>query len=421
MTPKQISIILHLYQPSIQTASVFKQIYESSYQPLLKILKNNKNANFTLNMPLSLLEIMDSYGYSSWLSDIAKLYETGKIELTGTGAYHPLLSQFNEKMREDQIVLNEYGLGYYFGKRTGFEGEKSILLKDVNGFFPPELAVDEAVLRTISGLNYSWILIDQCAIESYSNPIVEHASGIVLVVRNTQISNNIAFNRGFNTNPVVEMINDSTENSIIIALDGETFGHHNKEGILYLDTLIDSLASAGHNLRKVSDTILYNQHEHTLSVCEKIMPSTWGATLEDVQKGNILPFWKIEGNFIQNTLWELYSFIAQRYDNCIEPKCDTHNLENLPVWKNDTINSFESDDLKKYIMTKMSYARLVASDVAWWASNKELFNGEHVFDPLFISNYLEFASTVADFTSDDELKVYIEKVRSQVHLQSSKS
>jgi len=410
MTPKQISIILHLYQPSIQSSAIFKQIYDSSYYPLLKLLKNNKNAHLTINAPLSLLEMMDIYGYSSWLESIAKLYETGKIELTGSAAYHPLLSQFSEKMQEDQIVLNEYGLGYYFGENKGFEGEKAILLKNVSGFFPPELAVNENVLRVVSGLGYSWVLVDSCAIPTAVDSIFQHGSGMALVKRNTELSNHIAFFRGFDPRHTLEKIEATTEDTLILAFDGETFGHHNKEGILYLDTLVDSLAQAQNKISTVSSLIKNVQATQALPMVDSIVASSWGASMEDIEQGVPLPFWKMPSHALHTALWEFYAYVDNAYQQLVAPKSDTTNLENVPLWKNEIAGNLADAELKKYIMTKLSYVRLVASDSAWWACEKKLLNGDVVYDKEFIKRHLELAVTVATFTQDLELQSIISKL-----------
>lgn len=80
---------------------------------------------------------MDKYGYYEWIDDVKNLYDNERVELVGSGAYHPLLTQLPIELMEDQIILNEKGLGYYFGSRKDFEGSPAIMLKDVKGFFPP--------------------------------------------------------------------------------------------------------------------------------------------------------------------------------------------------------------------------------------------------------------------------------------------
>ena len=130
-----IGFLFHLYQPIIQEEVTFRKVAGESYLPLVKFLKDKKYLKVTLNTPLSLLEQMDKYGYNEWLSDVKTLVESGRVELVGSGAYHPLLTKIPVDIAERQVILNEFGLGYYFGRRTGFEGESAVLVKNLNGFF----------------------------------------------------------------------------------------------------------------------------------------------------------------------------------------------------------------------------------------------------------------------------------------------
>jgi len=160
----KVAIVLHLYQPPTQEEAVFRQVATECYIPLLKFIKNQKNSKFTLNVPLSLLEQMDKYGYNYWLNDLKDMVSSERVEILGSAAYHALLPKVPAQFVEREIVLNEYGLGYYLGARQGFEGEPSIMLKNVSGFFPPELAVSTDLLHTVSSMGYSWMLVDETSI-----------------------------------------------------------------------------------------------------------------------------------------------------------------------------------------------------------------------------------------------------------------
>lgn len=413
MLPKTVSFILHLYQPSIQSSAVVKQIYESSYSPLLKILKNNKNAHVTLNMPLSFLEILDAYGYGEWISDVAKLYELGKIEITGSAAYHALLSQFDSRVIEDEIVINEYGLGYYFGKKTGFEGEKSILIKDIHGFFPPELAVNDNVLDCLGNLGYQWVLVDSCAIGAASTlgTVLEYKQGLKVLLRDTQLSNAIAFHRGFDIYNFVTSLKSSNDSHIFIALDGETFGHHNKDGILYFDSLLDSLTKEGIEVTTPSSFV---NSLKSLKGINEIKDSSWGATSNEVTLGNTLPFWKNSTNEAQSIVWEIMLHIQDQYLNLRTPAKDTHNLENVALWKNDTAVSLEDPELQKYLMLQFSYLRSLMSDALWWLSGGQLYNGENVYDTTFAKKYVEMLQAMSVLASDSALDDLISKLNSSL-------
>lgn len=54
-----ISLLLHIYQPPTQHSFVLKEIANTCYSPLLKLLKSKKNIQLTFNIPLSLLEWLE--------------------------------------------------------------------------------------------------------------------------------------------------------------------------------------------------------------------------------------------------------------------------------------------------------------------------------------------------------------------------
>ncbi len=155
----KLAFLLHLYQPVTQDEWTFKKIAKASYIPLIKLIKNKK-INVTLNIPLSLLEQMDNYGYSSWIKDIKELVEQEIINVTGSAAYHSLLTKAPKDLAQQQIILNEYGNGFYIGRQTGFEGEQAILVRDFNGFFPPELAINKNIHNILNDFGYHWVIVN---------------------------------------------------------------------------------------------------------------------------------------------------------------------------------------------------------------------------------------------------------------------
>ena len=188
----KLGLLLHLYQPLTQESGVFNDIASSCYLPLLKLIKNQKDFKVTLNVPLSLLQQMEYYGFSLWIDSLKELVDAGKVEITGSAAYHPLLTKIPVEYAEKQIILNEYGLGYYLGRKTGFEGEPSVMIRNLNGFFPPEMAIDESVLNILDDLGYKWVVVDESALagDNYRNRVIALKDrNIKLVVRDREMSN----------------------------------------------------------------------------------------------------------------------------------------------------------------------------------------------------------------------------------------
>src|SRR3989344_4396046 len=99
-----IAFLLHAYQPPQQNASVFSDIAKQCYLPLVKLAKARKDFNFTLNIPLSTLEWFEKEKMEPFFYDVKSLYEAGRVEFTGSGAYHQILTKISAEEACRQIV-----------------------------------------------------------------------------------------------------------------------------------------------------------------------------------------------------------------------------------------------------------------------------------------------------------------------------
>jgi len=157
---KELGLIIDLNQPLVNEESVIKRSITDFYNPLARLLKSYKNISFSLNIPLSTLELWEKHGAAGLILDFKDMYQNEKFELINSSPYGLHLTRLPEKIIESQLILNEYGIGYYLGSRQGFEGEPSIMLRDVTGFLPVfNDLVDEGVLKVLLDFDYSWFAI----------------------------------------------------------------------------------------------------------------------------------------------------------------------------------------------------------------------------------------------------------------------
>lgn len=376
-----VSFLLHLYQPSFQEPTVLKKVTDTCYIPLIKLLKQRRDFNITLNIPLSLLELFENNGYQSLIEDLSTLVARNQVELIGTSSYHALLPRLNTTYMEKQIIMQEYGLGYYFGRHTGFEGEKSILIKDLNGFFPPELAVNDTLLGVLDSLGYTWVLADPSAVEgtkTTSGFYKTKYKNLALVVRDRELSNILAFKRDADISNITN--NFSEDRNIIIALDGETFGHHNTLGVTLLSNLYDFLTESDIKLMTVSDAVSNSIIKNTVSVVE----SSWGGTDEEV-RNNPYPIWDIKDNTLQQLLWELLNTV-QNINLSYESNLLHDEFNNINIWDVKSIDKNINElNVKRSLLTLALILKSQNSDQFWWASGYKLHTG----DTLYSKNMLE--------------------------------
>lgn len=415
-----LAFLLHIYQPPNQDDRIVKEIAESSYLPLLKAIKGNQNISLTINIPLSLAYQMHKHGFSDFLSGLKELYDSERVELTSSGAYHPLLTKIDPRLAEREIILNEYGLGYYFGKDKGFEGEEAIMLKNVNGVFPPEMAVNYDLVKLLDEMGYTWVAVDESAIPpqqlSY-NPVYSFKDlDIKAICRHTGLSNILSFKRDTDIDDFTDYVLMLRQKGLdaVIALDGEFFGHHHEEGIYVFETLVSSLLSLGVNLTTVSE-LMEKSDEITIDL---VRESTWGADEEKMQQGNVYPMWDNPDVPLHKPMWDIFKHVVEvalaRPDKPPALNADeTFDYNTFPIWDLDKIEKIQNVNLKNYFFENLLLMQSVNSDQFWWASGVNV-GGKTMFLPSYIQSAIENYLKYATMIEDEDLKQFINDKASEI-------
>lgn len=394
----RLALLLHLYQPPIQSEENLRKIAHECYLPLIKFLKNNKTINCTLNIPLSLLEQMDRYGYSLWIKEIRELIDSERVEITGSAAYHPLLTKFSDEIVEEQVILNEYAQGYYFGKNKGFEGEDAFVVKNMNGFFPPELAVNSRVVEVLDRLGYEWFLCDETAVEKGYG--VYQLGNILCVVRNRNLSNLISFKRDLDTKDLYDEMNKCQY--CVVALDAEFFGHHFSDGFMILDSVVEYINKTKGEFTTISDYVHDMKDNHF--IIENIRESSWGS----LHTENSFKIWNNNDNKLHLIQWDtVYELVAdiRKSLNVQDKYYDPAEYETLAIWLPSEMQKIKEIDLKAWF----SLHKIIFSDWFWWASNEKFPDGKVAFDPDFIIRGLSVMEEVVKEYGSVSLKESFEE------------
>ncbi len=409
-----VGFLLHLYQPSTQTENVFKQVCSETYIPLIKLLKNKPHYRISLNVPLSLLEQMDKYGYKDWLKDLKDLYDAERVEIVGSAAYHPLLTKIPEDYIDQEIILNEYGMGYYLGSKQGFEGEDSILVKNLKGFFPPELSINPNVYSKINDLGYEWVLVEKCAIPQGQtlmlgqNVFKYKNNQCLLIVRDDELSNMLSFKRDSLNDDFIDKLHKKAEtaDSVVISLDAEAFGHHNREGIYLLEDTIDKILHANHTVVTVSDLVSESIHEEI----DEIFESNWSEST-CVKDQNMYKLWDNSENEIQKSLWYIQENVLKSYQST-NHTINIEGYENISFWVNSQISNLPAPD-RLNIELMLLINKSLHSDQFWWASGVEVFD-KNLFSPTMINNALNLYKEIAARLDDKDLIYLIDQKSTQI-------
>ncbi len=411
-----IAILLHIYQPSTQFPEITSDITNTSYRLLLKILEKTK-AKVVLNINASLTEQLARLGGEDVIRSIVGLAQKNQIEFTGSAAYHPLLSRLPADLIIRQIQLNTEINQKYFGKiycpdgffppEMAYSNRVGEVLKDLN--FDWVILDEHGYPGGVNKIRHDVIYVKQpqtVILGSEATP--ESDSGqarmttrkpLNIFFRNDDLSLGIAFSQIKTLNDFKRIIgviarknfspslrgvsetndeaiyspkdkiatatswprndtsmNVDTDSYIIIALDGETFGHH-QPGQEKL--LTDILSYNKINKVTISELKKYFQKE----VLIKPLTSCWGVSNEDMQKKIYWPRWSYPGNPIHELQWELtrLAIKSQQKRHSGEPE---RRLQNR-FWtgQNDGPTLFD---------------KALQSDQYWWASHKPYWHPEMI-------------------------------------------
>lgn len=339
-----IALFLHFYQPPTQFPEVLEKIVRESYDPVLTALENNPQVRLTVNMSASLTEQL-SLNHWEILAKFRRLCERRQIELVGSAAYHPLLVKIPEVEVSRQIKINEeINTRLWQVSSQRFKGIESGSVSKIRGFFAPEMAINTKVLSAVKSAGYSYILADESAIGSENSRLLgmgrifsDKTTALKVIVRHKESSLGVAFSKIQTTADLLLKASQLYgSNYLILAMDGETFGHHRPEQLNLLSSLFSSSVapdgSSGLSLISISELLLRNSSSEPVSIQE----SSWAESFDR---------WDSPINPIHKYQWELL---------------------NLAI---ETLSTYPERD-ESYWQARNLLDKGLHSDQFWWASYK---------------------------------------------------
>lgn len=142
--------LIHWPIPNSEGSGSLLDMASRVYRPLLALLRTASGARVTVNINGALAERLDREKFGDILSGLREMAQDGRIELTGSAKYEPILALIPKDESRRQIRLNEEANRAVFGDAYR-----------PRGFFPPALAVSPELLRTVFEMGYSWCLADE--------------------------------------------------------------------------------------------------------------------------------------------------------------------------------------------------------------------------------------------------------------------
>lgn len=347
--------LLHFYQPPNQQYDILDRIVNESYRPILKGLVDRPLARVVINISGGLTQLLIDNKYDDVLERLKLLIDREQIEVADSAKYHAFLPLLPRDELIRQIEQNNKLNKDVFGSRY-----------NPKGFFPPELAVSNEVVKVVSDLGYEWLAAPELAYGGgflrYDKLYKDSRTGVGVFFRNKRVS---AMILAATVRSAEDLYNETkdlqdTQKYFFTVMDVETFGHHR---VGHERLLFEILDYRGFETITVSDLLLENFDSEEVD----IRASTWTNEEQDFwldkerkktteAKSYIL--WKDPSNPIHKLQWELV-------DLCVE-----------------TINSPEyNDDNKVDAKWKLARNKLdiaLASDQFWWASAKPWWSLEMI-------------------------------------------
>jgi len=301
---KHIGLLLHFYQPPTQDPETVLKINEECYSPLFSMLAES-GSEVTINMNYSLTEQLHDLAPDT-LKIISRL---SNCSFSSSGAYHPIFPLIPRGEVLRQLDLNDTGNRRFLGE-----------VYRPAGVFPPEMALDMETIRLLSSRGARWTITDDVpwvyGKREAPSRWIPSVEGTAVFLRSNFWSNQISFHGSDGSEMAEKMVRDlyqwtgKEDSYVVLAMDGETFGHHRSEAIeAFLQPFLEEISILD-NIRISSlETIL-----GSFPVREVEIPAgSWSTTSEDIRANESFPLWSNSSNENHKRYWELLRFVL---DEC---------------------------------------------------------------------------------------------------------
>lgn len=151
-----------LFEPESSLREYFNHLSDIS-----RAISRTKNIKFYVALPLDFITLNKS-NLNFVLDIFSTLYKEERVEFIVKDSFGVDSSVLSSNVQEFNTILSEYVVGYYFGDRRNFEGDKAIMMKNLSSFYPFSGKLSQEQYSNLSKLGYKNFFLDKTSLLSGS-------------------------------------------------------------------------------------------------------------------------------------------------------------------------------------------------------------------------------------------------------------
>ncbi len=336
-----------------------------------------------MNINLSLVEQLDRQA-PQIINNIKKAHEKGNLELTSSGAYHPIFPLLPDDEINKQLKIND-------------QGNRRLLTDSFQpkGVFPPEMAFNEHLVSLFKANGYKWTIADDLNLRLFEIEVpynkIYSCNDFPVFLRSNFWSNKFANYKGQwkNSKEFEEELYSeldrwmgSEDGYLIIALDGETFGHHHPDlGEEFLVELFQGFRNYKNHICLEHLSNLSSLFPH---IPQYIPCGSWSTDQVDIENKDYFSRWESPQNKVHTLQWKFTNYVLGKVrsnsNEEINQKMDKALFSCQYWWA--SFWKFNPDEIYKGAFNMMS---ILQNSAELLEDNYELIKkGERIFRELII-------------------------------------
>lgn len=127
---------------------------------LSRYIAKTNNTKFYVSISLEFLTTFKQ-DIQPLMESIKGLIKDDRVEFIVRDGFDINSLQFPRNISEFNFIFNEYLLGYFFGDKRNFEGDPSIMIKNLNNLMPYSGVLNKKDFEFVKGMGYSNFFLDK--------------------------------------------------------------------------------------------------------------------------------------------------------------------------------------------------------------------------------------------------------------------